>query len=154
MDIYVVLLLIFIIAPISTFVHELGHVFGAKWAKADSIILSLGSGKKIAALSYKQIQFSIHTLFFLGGLAYNKRDKPYKPMEIIWISLCGPIGNGIAATVVFCLVGFSYGPVRAFVLFNIWLGLINMIPFRLNGKQSDGYTIVQTICRQAQHSNE
>jgi len=145
MNIYLVLLLVFIIAPISTLLHELGHVLGAKWSKADSIILSIGSGYKIAAFSCKRIRVSLHLLFFLGGMAYNERNKPYKSREIIIISLCGPVSNVIAAAVVFYFAGFSYGFVRAFILFNIWLAVINLIPFHLNGKQSDGYTIVKAI---------
>lgn len=148
MDIYVVLWLVLIIAPISTFLHEGGHVLGAKWRKADSIHLSIGSGKQVATFSYKQIRISLHSLFFLGGMAYNERNSPYQRTEIIFISLCGPLSNGVAAAAVFGLAGFSWMPVRAFILFNLWLLVINLIPFSLRGKQSDGYTIMKTVSEQ------
>lgn len=145
MNVYVVLWLVFVIAPISTFLHEFGHVLGAKWLKADSIRLSIGHGKQIATFSWKQIHVSLRALFFLGGMAYNERNDPYNKIEVIFISICGPLSNAIAATVIFVLAGFSWIPVRFFIMFNIWLLVINLIPFSIKGKQSDGYTIWKTV---------
>jgi Zn-dependent protease len=144
MDIYVILWFVLLIAPICTILHEFGHVLGAKSMKADSITLSIGAGKSICGFSCNHIHNSIHTLFFLGGLAYSERNKPYKPAEIIWITLCGPVGNGVAATVFYGLFGFTNVFVQLFILFNIWLAIVNMIPFKLKEKQTDGYTIVKT----------
>ncbi|GGB33889.1 hypothetical protein F3157_04880 [Virgibacillus dakarensis] len=145
MDIYLLLWLVLFTAPVSTMLHELGHVLGAKWAKADSITLSVGAGKKLITFSFKQIQIDVFTLFFLGGSAYSERNIPYKPMEKICISLAGPVSNGLAAAIVCVLFGSSNVFVQVLILFNIWLAVINIIPFKLNGKQSDGYTIVKTV---------
>lgn len=145
MDIYIVLWLVLVVAPVSTFLHEVGHVLGAKWRKADLIRLSIGAGKQIAFFSWKQIRVYFHLLFFLGGIAYNKRNEPYNRIEIIFISLCGPLSNAIAAAISFSLGGYSLLPVRLFILFNLWLLAINLIPFNVRGKQSDGYMIWKTI---------
>lgn len=143
MDIHVILWLVLFIAPISTILHEFGHVLGAKSMNADSITFSIGAGKTVYTFSYKQIHISVHTLFFLGGLAYSERNVPYKPIEVIWITLCGPVSNGIVAAVIYVLFGFSNVYFQLFILFNIWLAVVNMIPFKLKDKHSDGYTIVK-----------
>ncbi|WP_106497357.1 site-2 protease family protein [Lentibacillus sp. Marseille-P4043] len=154
MDIYVLLWLLFFIAPISTVLHECGHMLGARLVKADQITLAVGVGKKMYHFSHKQYRVSIHALFFLGGLAYSERNKPYKPMEIVWITICGPFINGIAACLVYLLFGFANGYVQLFILFNIWLAIVNIIPFKLKEKHSDGYTIVKTVSQAYTHFKE
>ncbi|WP_099158414.1 site-2 protease family protein [Virgibacillus ndiopensis] len=147
MDIYLIACLILFIAPISTIFHELGHIVGAKLVKAESVTLSIGTGNEVYNFNHKRIQIRLHALYFLGGVAYSERNIPYKSGEIIWITLCGPIFNGVVAILVSVLFDLTNGFSQLLVLFNSWLAIVNIIPFKIKEKQSDGYTIIQTISR-------
>ncbi|WP_188453748.1 site-2 protease family protein [Virgibacillus oceani] len=147
MDTYLIAYLILLIAPVSTVIHELGHIIGAKLVKADSVTLSIGSGKSVCKFNIKRLHIRLHALYFIGGIAYSERSIPYKTGEIIWITLCGPVFNGIFAMLVSVLFDLTNGFYQLLVLFNCWLAIVNIIPFRLKEKQSDGYTIIQTISK-------
>lgn len=148
MDIYLFLFLVFIVAPIGTLIHESGHLIGARTIQADQVTLSIGRGKQIGSFSLKRIRIDIHAIFFLGGLAQSERDPPYKPTEIIWITFCGLLSSSIFA-IIFYLLYHTYSNyyIQLLFLFNGWLAVVNSIPFKMKGKQSDGYMICKLILR-------
>lgn len=146
MDSLYVLCLIFIVAPIGTFLHEMGHAAGAKMVKADIIIVSIGLGKNIGVISWHSIKIKLKAFFFIGGYVQSERKIAYKLFEIIWIAICGPLSNAIFAFLFYLLyVMYPIGFFKLLFLFNLWLAVINIIPFKLFGKQSDGYTIFTAI---------
>lgn len=146
MDIYLFLFLIFFAAPVGIAVHEMGHMLGAKMVNADKTTLTIGTGNVIFRRAWKQTEITIRMLFFLGGAAGSQRKIPYELAEQIKITALGPLSNFLAA-------GFCYGLYIAYpgdyllivLLFNLWVGLINIIPYRMKGKESDGYTIRKII---------
>lgn len=146
MNIYLLLFLLLIVAPIGTIIHEGGHLIGAKLMKADHIVISIGSGKKILTFSVKNIQINVQMFYFIGGHVQNKRDVPYKLFEMICIISFGPILNGIF-TVVFYLLYYILVSEYLYLLFlfNLWLMIINIIPFKFKGKHSDGYMIFNLL---------
>jgi F0F1-type ATP synthase assembly protein I len=146
MDIYLIAYLIFIIAPLTTLIHELGHVSGSFIVKADSIRLSMGYGKKQLAVHLKQIKFTFYVFYFLGGYTSSNRVKPYKDSEIVWITILGPVFN--VASALFSYHLYKLHPshfLQLFLWFNIWMAVVNIIPFKINGKQTDGLTILHLI---------
>jgi len=147
MDTIIVLLyLVLIVAPISTFLHELGHALGAKFVKADQITLLIGAGKPLKTITVRKIEFVIHNLFFIGGLTKSERKYPYKKIEMIWITALGPMMNAFIALLSYLLYLF-YPNIFLYLLFmfNSWLALVNIIPFKIKGNQTDGYTILQLL---------
>lgn len=146
MDIYLLLYLVFIIAPAGAVIHEGGHLLGAASVQANHISLSIGTGREIISFSCRQVRITIHLFFFLGGLAQSEREKPYTPLEIIWITVAGILSSGLFA-VIFYLVYNTYGNayVNLFYLFNGWLAVANSIPFKMKDKQSDGYVIYKIL---------
>lgn len=146
MDIYLLLYLVFVVAPIGTIIHECGHLFGAWATQADRITLSIGRGKQIMSFSGKKMQITIHAIFFLGGLAQSKRTTPYKAIEIIWVTFCGLLSSSIFAVLFYFLYNAYPNPyIQLLFLFNGWLAIVNSIPFKIKGMQSDGYTICKVI---------
>lgn len=145
---YVYALLIFIIAPLGTIMHELGHAIGARLLRADQIHLTVGSGKPIVTLSIRSFHMTINIVYFLGGMANSKRERDYSAGEAAFIAVCGPLFNGIFA--LFWVMLFYVMPstfIWLMVLFNLWLFLVNLVPFQIKGKTSDGYTILKNILR-------
>jgi Zn-dependent protease len=149
MDIYLILYLLFVVGPFSTIIHEAGHAFAARTAKADHILLSIGYGKKIYEKSFHIFQLSIRRFFFLGGFATSSRNTPFTPSEKIWISIMGPLTSALLAfTFYFLYYLFPSSYFFLFFLFNVWLAIINLLPLNLRGKQSDGYKILQLMKKQ------
>lgn len=150
MNIYLLLFLLFFVAPIGTIIHEGGHLLGAKLMKADHMLISIGCGRKLFTVKYSNIQIHIRRFFFIGGLAQNKRDVPYQTIEMIWIIGFGPFLNGVFASLfylLYCLIPSEY--IYLLFLFNLWLVLINVIPFKVKDKQSDGYMILNLLRKRA-----
>lgn len=146
MDIYLLLYLVFVVAPIGTALHEAGHAIGAKLFHADHISLSLGIGKTISSFSYVKIRIKINAIYFLGGLASSEKNNMYKPHELICIALCGPLSNGFFAGVIYILYSiYPNSYLLLLLLFNLWIAIVNMVPFQINGKKSDGYGIYRVL---------
>ncbi|MGE8203387.1 site-2 protease family protein [Heyndrickxia sp. NPDC080065] len=141
-----ILLFLFIIAPITIVIHELGHALGAWMMRADDIEINIGSGPKLFSLQSKKWTIHFYLLYILGAHTSSQRVPYFSNTEKIVIAILGPLVNGV--------IGFiieQWGPVDAsniwqlFALFNFWLFIMNLIPYRISGKQSDGYTILQTL---------
>lgn len=146
MDIYLLLFLILVVAPMGMFIHELGHVIGAKMVHSDHITLSIGLGKKIGTISLKTIDIHLHMLFFLGGYTRYERERTYQSIEFIWMSMLGPISSGLFAFICYLLHDvYPNDYIKILFLFNAWLMIVNIIPFKFRGKSSDGYTIVKLL---------
>ncbi|TFJ93769.1 site-2 protease family protein [Lentibacillus salicampi] len=146
MDIYTFLFLIFVVAPAGTTVHELGHVLGAKSVEADQVFLSIGAGTTVYRTKWKHIHMTMRILFFIGGLTSSKRKVPYQRHEQIRIAALGPFSSFLAA--VLCYALYTVYPnnyLMLLLLFNLWVAVVNIIPFRFKGKPSDGYTILSVI---------
>lgn len=146
MGIYLLLYLIFIAAPIGTLTHEAGHVIGARTLHADNANLSLGTGKKVSEFFFQKVRITIYAMFFIGGMVSSDRKNDYKPHEIIIIALCGPLSNGIFSCLLYILYQlFPSNYLLLLLLFNLWIAIINLVPFQFKGKKSDGYTVYKAL---------
>src|SRR5690625_6135794 len=140
MNIYLLLFLLFIAAPIGTLIHEGGHLIGAKLMKADYLHLTIGYGKKLFTFICQNIQIIICRFFFIGGYVKNERYLPYRTIEMICIIVFGPLLNVVFAVFFYMLYNlFPNEYIFLLLLFNLWLALINLILFKVKDKQSDGY---------------
>ena len=146
MDLYLILYLIFAVAPISIVLHEFGHAFAARVVNADDIIISIGKGKQCKVIGFNRIQLIFHTVFFLGGLAESRRTEPYKKGELVWIAISGPITNALIAFLIYMLNEmYPNNYLQLFFSFNIWLAVVNIIPLKVKEKNTDGYMIMKLI---------
>ncbi|WP_047980002.1 site-2 protease family protein [Ornithinibacillus contaminans] len=146
MNIILLLFLVFIVAPISNLIHELGHLTGAKLAKADAIRVHIGRGRKVFQVAINQIEIVIGIVFISAGVTESRRDRTYKSYEVIYITLLGPLFNAIAVFICYLL----YEVVRnefllLIMLYNGWLFMMNCIPFKMKDQASDGYIVLKEI---------
>lgn len=145
--ILLIVTLIIIIAPFSLFFHELGHLVGAKLRSATKILLTIGVGKVVKVITIQNIDIHIRRFFIVNSFTSTVREQPYTNKEKVFITIMGPLFSCIIACVFYVLYyGFSSNP-YFFVtfLFNAWLVCINLIPFKIDRKQSDGYIIMQIL---------
>jgi len=141
-----VMFLIFFVAPISTFIHELGHMIGAKIVHAQKIEMYIGRGKNILKISFKNLSFYIHLLFFLGGYTTYMQQYPYARRDRLIVTCLGPLNNLIFG-LIFLIVYLQLTNEYLFLLFlyNLWLTIVNLIPFKIKGKYSDGLMIYRLL---------
>lgn len=145
-NINLIITFLLFIAPFTIIIHEIGHMAGAIIVKADNVHLSIGQGKKVFTVSLRKLVIHIHAIFFMGGQATSKREKPYGPMDILLITISGPLMNVFLASAIYFLFKVhSSDYILLFIFFNLWVGLGNLIPFKIREKYSDGYIIFHTL---------
>nr|WP_210434343.1 site-2 protease family protein [Virgibacillus sp. SK37] len=144
--IQIIFTLVLIIAPLSTFFHEFGHAIAARTLKANEITLKMGKGKRLVAITLLDLNIEIHSLFFIGGHTISKRYPYYKKRELIYISLLGPLSNGIIALLLYFYLSYEVNLyIELSFWFNIWLFTMNIIPIHMNNKYTDGYIVYKLI---------
>lgn len=153
--IYVIisLILVFIIAPISLLFHEIGHVVGASTMRATSIRLTIGLGKPIWSTYIGDIQLVICRFFLINSVTATVRDIPFTRREKLLITFMGPSFSGLLTLITYIAYStFVQSEILyLFYLFNLWLVIINLIPFKIGQKQSDGYTICTLLIQSFKH---
>jgi hypothetical protein len=61
-------------APLTLLIHELGHLLGAYFVKAQQIHLYVGAGKNVFSFSVGRFSIHIHALYMLGGRTVSERN--------------------------------------------------------------------------------
>jgi|SRR5699024_7009484 len=141
------LVMLIIITPISLFWHELGHALGARFVRASQITLTIGIGKPIFEHNYNNMTFVIRKIFLFHSLTETQCHESLSRKDKLVITFMGPINSLVLSILAYGLFVLTSPHPLFYImsLFNIWVGLINLLPFKINERQSDGYTILQTI---------
>lgn len=136
------LLLLFVVAPTGTIIHEGGHFLGAKLVGADYVTCVIGRGNTIFSFTKKNTSITFGLFFFITGSTESFRRKPYTNEEKAFITMCGPLNN-LLFIIVFWFIFLMYSSeiMLLFVLYNGWMGIVNLIPFRIKDRKSDGYIL-------------
>lgn len=141
-----ILYLVVLVAPISMIVHEFGHMFGAKLVKAEKIHVNLGHGKLLSTFTINNILINVHLFSMIGAYTMSYRKIPYRAYEKIVISIMGPLFSAVFAIVCYILCQWFISQLLSlFFLFNVWLAISNIVPFKIGNKQSDGYTVYKIV---------
>jgi len=144
----VFILFFLITAPLAIFIHELGHALGARIVQAEKIHLYLGAGHKIGSFTCGKLTIHIGIFYFLGGFTLSERTPSYKKNERLIIILLGPVMNGAFSLVTYFLCkNLPFVNIRLFIYFNAWLFIMNLVPYKIGDKRSDGYMFLQTLLR-------
>lgn len=146
MTLILIVYLLLVVSPIGMVIHEFGHAFGAKLVKSVDITITFGIGKKIFTFVTKHTRINIHALYFLGGYTKTSGCKINTNKHVFWITLLGPLNNALFAIIFYYLNQIFVSPyLNLLFLFNLWLAVVNILPFKYKGKQSDGYIILQSL---------
>lgn len=140
------LLFLFIMAPVSLFLHELGHCLAAYIRGSEKIRLQMGLGKTLFHLSNNRFSLHISAFYMIGSYAVYERKPDYTNIEKIFLSLGGPLLNLFVTLILFLLfTDEQIHLINLTMLFNGWLAIVNVLPFKLGKKRSDGYVCLQSI---------
>lgn len=140
------ILFIIFAVPFSVLVHEMGHAIAARLFKAENIMVSIGSGKEIGLLRLVQIEVVFHMNLIIGGYTSWHGRAGMKSWKYAGISLGGPVASGCAAFLLFFFLGpFTPAVIEWTMLFNFWLLIVNLIPFRIGSRESDGFMMLAAL---------
>ncbi|WP_121639777.1 M50 family metallopeptidase [Virgibacillus sp. Bac330] len=146
MDVLLLFYLLVFVAPISIFFHEFGHAIVAWFFQAEKVDISIGAGTVKTLMHVGRFTISIAPLFFIGGLATSYRQPDYSRLEKIIITISGPLFSIFMAFIFWKIdvmtIAISF---HLFVWFNLWVGLVNLIPLKWKGKKTDGHIIMQLL---------
>ncbi|MGI8315416.1 site-2 protease family protein [Halobacillus mangrovi] len=140
------LLLIFAVAPLSLFIHELGHVLTALIFRAEQSYINVGYGFPLIKGKIGRVRISIRCLLFHGAHSINEREDPFSDRQKALICLGGPLLNAVVFLFLFITPPLMRtNPVMLFYLFNAYLAIVNILPFKIKGKKSDGFRFIQSL---------
>lgn len=136
------IIFILIMVPISLFIHELGHLLGAIFLKADRVTIYLGIGKQVSSFTYKNMHVKMFLLMMFHAYTQSERKLDFTNREYAFITIMGPLFSLLLTG----LIGAFLFVVKSkvilyFFLFNLWITVINLIPFKIKNQKSDGYLI-------------
>lgn len=134
---------------LSLLIHEAGHIIAARLSSACNICLKIGAGKKLFAFRIGRLHVIIHRLFFLQFVTESESAKQYTNSEKIFISFLGPLFSIFFAGICYFLFTAFWDLHVLFFsfLFNLWVAVINLLPFKIGKKSSDGYVIFRLLNR-------
>lgn len=145
-------LFIFILLPFIHLLHELGHVTFARLFRVQHTKIVLGAGPKWFQFTFLGTKIQWNTYYMVGGYSTNEQNGTLSPWKQALISLGGPLFNVLA---VVCSIPFitasNVNMMTVFIFFNGWIGLTNLIPFKIGHKCSDGWIIVSCIKEEFQN---
>src|SRR5690625_7340674 len=76
------IILILLITPISLLFHELGHLLGAKYLKADRVVISIGSGKKMFSCNFNEMSIKIYLMSIFQADNDSDRQAKFNNKEL------------------------------------------------------------------------
>ncbi len=140
------LILIIIIVPPSMFFHEIGHACFASMRGVPRIDVGIGFGKEFFSFRIRNVHVHLSLFFLFGAYASYSGEDDLTYGDKALISLGGPLFSMAAALL--CWWGFfefRFNLLFTFMFFNAWLALINLIPYKIKHKKSDGYAFIEAI---------
>jgi len=132
-DVLFTIILLILIAPFCLIFHELGHAYGAKLMGADYVELVIGTGKKCWQTMCKGTYITVRQLFLFNSYTASEKKNSYTVNEQVLISIMGPLFSLLLAMIIFIVYAFIAKTPFIFLLhlFNVWIGLVNFIPFKV-----------------------
>lgn len=155
-SVVIILILVFIISPFSLLFHEIGHLVGASLMRSTSIQLTIGLGKTLWQTTFANIRIIIRRFFLVNSVTSTVRTTPFTIREKIVITIMGPSFSAMLTIITYIAyhVFVETEILYLFFLFNLWLVIINMIPFKIKQKQSDGYIVLSLLIKQIRNKSE
>lgn len=145
------LVFIIVIGPLSIILHEAGHCFVARIFRADQVELSVGRGKSIFVWKQNNFRVEVNRFFFLGGYSNYHKEQAFNRFELVWISLAGPLLNLLIFLGTYWI---SIPFIHLGSLFNLWLCLVNLIPFKVAMQESDGYKVASILWKTVRYNHD
>lgn len=140
------LMFFYLVVPLVHLIHEAGHVGVAKLYKVKNTVIGIGVGPKVLDFCFKGTRIQVNIIPFLGGYSSNDHAGKLSAKETALISFGGPVFNLLSILLVLPFwTPFHFSFSALFVYFSLWIGIVNLIPFKLGEKRSDGWQIASSL---------
>jgi len=143
-----ILLVLLIISPLVTIIHELGHITAVKIFKHELSRVRIGSGKSIFSIG----KVSVGMFFFHTGSFHYKRGRAHHPVQKIIIMLAGPLANLMTALIAYAImINFEMTTfirnivLNDFFILSIYMTVINLLPVSFGKTNTDGKQILDLL---------
>ncbi|MBD8071485.1 site-2 protease family protein [Bacillus sp. PS06] len=143
-----IIVLLFIVVPMTVFLHEVGHGLVARVMKIDGVEVVIGTGPMLVSFQFGGIHFQFHAIYFFGAYTTNLSAHEVSEWQRGLISLGGPLVNVGVAILAYLLLDMNHMISELFVLFNVWVGLVNLIPYKLLKRESDGLIFIKSMYKE------
>lgn len=134
--------------PVQTMVHELGHALAGRLMGGFLLRFVVGPWRCLRFRSGFRWQ-RVRSLKGIGGFVQTlmPADAQFRRAMTVML-LGGPLANLLLAGVYWLVMAYApYWPLRVsavgLVLFGVFLGLINLVPFRVRGFMTDGAQLLR-----------
>jgi Zn-dependent protease len=144
------IIVILILFPFATFMHELGHYITARLTGVQTIEIRMGLGPIILKVDQPSLKLEVGLWFFIGAYTIWEGSVRSGPTKRLLIALNGPLINLVIALYSFQFVRFVQSPLYdsylfIFAMINMWIAIGNFIPYQIKGRKSDGWIILQNL---------
>ncbi|MGM7701027.1 site-2 protease family protein [Pseudalkalibacillus sp. Hm43] len=144
------IIVILILFPISTFLHEMGHYITARMTGIKASEIRMGLGPVIMKIHRPSLHIEVGLFFFLGAYTISRGSDQTGDFQRLLISLNGPLVNLVLALYAYLILNTLQGDlsealVSLFAFINIWIAIGNLIPFQIKGKKSDGWIVFESL---------
>ncbi|MGP4083025.1 site-2 protease family protein [Pseudalkalibacillus sp. R45] len=147
---YIVLLIVFVLFPFATFIHELGHYLTARLTGLKDSRMQIGIGPRVLHINNQFLRIEYRLFYFVGAHTLSGEIGGTNSFNRFLITLNGPLINAVTA---FFILGFYTMDLSSmldkalsiFAYINIWISLGNLLPFKIKGRKSDGYILLESL---------
>ncbi len=135
------------VVPLGILIHELGHAIPTVLINQGEAKVRIGFGPKLIQIKMGKLHLYIHAIFFLGGHTESRHNCGISLWREAMITLSGPLMN----LFFFFLLYLWLEEGNTFLWFNLYLSVVNLIPFYWKGKYSDGYRFFHILLNKQLH---
>ncbi len=144
------IIVILILFPISTFLHEMGHYITARMTGIKATEIRMGLGPAILKIKRPTLNLEVGLFFFLGAYTVSQGSEQTGDFQRLLISLNGPLVNLVLAIYAYLILKTPQGDVyealvSLFAFINMWIAIGNLIPFQIKGRKSDGWIVFESL---------
>ncbi|UFJ39516.1 hypothetical protein LOK74_15815 [Brevibacillus humidisoli] len=140
-----IMLFLFVVAPLGILVHECGHLLIAILMRVRECKIHLGVGPVL----YSGSRVTVRLAFFMGGTTeYSVSEDPSMRGKVALISLGGPLSNLLCYWLIQqWITSYHIESILPtyFLMFNLWLAVMNVIPVKLGQIRSDGWLFFHNL---------
>ncbi|WP_408010846.1 site-2 protease family protein [Pseudalkalibacillus sp. A8] len=143
------LLVIFVLFPLATFLHEVGHYLTARLTGIKNVCIRVGIGPPILHINNRLLKLDCRLFYFIGAHTLSGRIGETTSFNRFLITLNGPLVNAVAATCLWGLYGSDSlllgNTITIFAFINLWIAIGNLLPIKINNRKSDGYILLESL---------
>ncbi len=144
-----ILLVIFVLFPLATLLHELGHHLTARLTGIKETQIRVGIGPPILHINNRLLKLECRLFYFIGAHTFSGQIDETTSFNRFFITLNGPLVNAVTAGWLWGFYGSDTSllgnTLTLFAFINLWIAIGNLLPFKIRNRKSDGYIVLESL---------